>query len=221
MVSMTFRGMQLLARLWPTGCDVPPLPPQKAEGAVLLEVMPGAVLRALAFLSRTTRTAHVGWSCGRLSWRSCPGAPPSRCAILSSSRTNAWEATTAWTPWQPPSPPLCGPRTPACFAFPRARDPAVPARPCRRSCLSKAGCTHPPVLGTAPREPRRARPSQRRTPKRLLRPPEAVKLVRGPRRRTSEPDWRPEPGPRRRTGAVCRPGLGEHHNEPEGGTLCR
>ena len=47
MVPMTFRGMQMLSRLWPAGCDVPPLPAQDAEGAVLLEVMPGAVLRAL------------------------------------------------------------------------------------------------------------------------------------------------------------------------------
>lgn len=47
MVPMTFRGMQMLARLWPAGCDVPPLPPQEASKGVLLEVMPGAVLRAL------------------------------------------------------------------------------------------------------------------------------------------------------------------------------
>ena len=37
----------MLARLWPAGCDVPPLPSQHAGKAVLLEVMPGAVLRAL------------------------------------------------------------------------------------------------------------------------------------------------------------------------------
>ena len=47
MVPMTFRGMQMLAGLWPAGCDVPPLPSQGAGGAVLLEVMPGAVLKAL------------------------------------------------------------------------------------------------------------------------------------------------------------------------------
>jgi hypothetical protein len=47
MVPMTFRGMQMLARLWPAGCDVPPLPSQNAGKAVLLEVMPGAVLRSL------------------------------------------------------------------------------------------------------------------------------------------------------------------------------
>ncbi len=47
MVPMTFRGMQMLARLWSVGCDVPPLPTQNAGKAVLLEVMPGAVLRSL------------------------------------------------------------------------------------------------------------------------------------------------------------------------------
>jgi hypothetical protein len=47
MVPMTFRGMQMLARLWTAGCDVPPLPSQNAGKAVLLEVMPGAVLRSL------------------------------------------------------------------------------------------------------------------------------------------------------------------------------
>ena len=44
MVPMTFRGMQMLARLWPAGCDVPPLPSQNAGKAVLLEVMTGACL---------------------------------------------------------------------------------------------------------------------------------------------------------------------------------
>ena len=47
MVPMTFRGMQMLARLWPAGCDVPPLPSQNAGKTVLLEVMPGAILRSL------------------------------------------------------------------------------------------------------------------------------------------------------------------------------
>ena len=47
MVPMTFRGMQMLAQLWPSGCDVPPLPPQNSGKTVLLEVMPGAVLRSL------------------------------------------------------------------------------------------------------------------------------------------------------------------------------
>ena len=47
MVPMTFRGMQMLNRLWGAGCDVPPLPSQNVGKAVLLEAMPGAALRAL------------------------------------------------------------------------------------------------------------------------------------------------------------------------------
>ena len=54
MLPMTFRGMQMLDRLWrgETGnpVTVPPLPERSREGAnetVLLEVMPGAVLRRL------------------------------------------------------------------------------------------------------------------------------------------------------------------------------
>ena len=46
MVPMTFRGMQMLDRLWAAGCAVPPLPPSPEEGVVLLEAMPGAALRA-------------------------------------------------------------------------------------------------------------------------------------------------------------------------------
>jgi hypothetical protein len=46
MVPMTFRGMQMLARLWETGCRVPPLPDEGRTGPVLLESMPGAALRA-------------------------------------------------------------------------------------------------------------------------------------------------------------------------------
>ena len=46
MLPMTFRGMQMLARLWPLGFDVPPLPPRNLGKPVLLEVMPGAVLRS-------------------------------------------------------------------------------------------------------------------------------------------------------------------------------
>jgi predicted nuclease with RNAse H fold len=46
MVPMTFRGMQMLARLGPAGCDVPPLAPQGRGKALLLEAMPGAALRA-------------------------------------------------------------------------------------------------------------------------------------------------------------------------------
>ena len=46
MVPMTFRGMQMLAGLWKSGCRVPPLPDQGRAGPVLLESMPGAALRA-------------------------------------------------------------------------------------------------------------------------------------------------------------------------------
>jgi hypothetical protein len=46
MVPMTFRGMQMLAGLWKTGCRVPPLPDEGRAGPVLLESMPGAALRA-------------------------------------------------------------------------------------------------------------------------------------------------------------------------------
>ena len=46
MVPMTFRGMQMLAGLWKSGCRVPPLPEQGRSGPALLESMPGAALRA-------------------------------------------------------------------------------------------------------------------------------------------------------------------------------
>jgi hypothetical protein len=46
MVPMTFRGMQMLARLGPAGCVVPPLTPPAVGKALLLEAMPGAALRA-------------------------------------------------------------------------------------------------------------------------------------------------------------------------------
>ncbi len=46
MVPMTFRGMQMLAGLWRSGCRVPPLPDEGRTGPVLLESMPGAALRA-------------------------------------------------------------------------------------------------------------------------------------------------------------------------------
>ncbi|MDA0263948.1 MAG: DUF429 domain-containing protein [Chloroflexi bacterium] len=47
MVPMTFRGMQMLHRLWQAGCRVPPLPGDDSrEGPLLLESMPGAALRA-------------------------------------------------------------------------------------------------------------------------------------------------------------------------------
>ena len=46
MVPMTFRGMQMLAGLWESGCRVPPLPNEGRNGPILLESMPGAALRA-------------------------------------------------------------------------------------------------------------------------------------------------------------------------------
>jgi hypothetical protein len=46
MVPMTFRGMQMLHRLWGEGCRVPPLQDQGRSGPVLLESMPGAVINS-------------------------------------------------------------------------------------------------------------------------------------------------------------------------------
>lgn len=52
MIPMTFRGMQLLHRLWTledANFRVPPLEPNERNGTVLLEVMPGAALQAFGF----------------------------------------------------------------------------------------------------------------------------------------------------------------------------
>ena len=46
MVNMTFRGMRMLHGLRKAGCRVPPLDDDGCNGATLLEVMPGSVLRA-------------------------------------------------------------------------------------------------------------------------------------------------------------------------------
>ena len=46
MVPMTFYGMQMLAGLWESGFNVPPMPEQNSDAPILLEVMPGAVLRS-------------------------------------------------------------------------------------------------------------------------------------------------------------------------------
>ena len=46
MVPMTFRGMQMLHRLWAAGCAIPPLASPSCDAMVLLEAMPGAALRA-------------------------------------------------------------------------------------------------------------------------------------------------------------------------------
>ena len=45
MVNMTFRGMQMLHSLRKAGCRVPPLNDDGCNGATLLEVMPGSVLK--------------------------------------------------------------------------------------------------------------------------------------------------------------------------------
>jgi predicted nuclease with RNAse H fold len=47
LLPMTFYGMRMLARLWEAGCVVPPLAPPDRGRTTLLEVMPGAALRAL------------------------------------------------------------------------------------------------------------------------------------------------------------------------------
>ena len=46
MVNMTFKGMQMLHTLRQAGCRVPPLDDDECNGATLLEVMPGAALKA-------------------------------------------------------------------------------------------------------------------------------------------------------------------------------
>ena len=47
MVNMTYKGMQLLHSLRQEGCRIPPLDDAESTGATLLEVMPGAALKAL------------------------------------------------------------------------------------------------------------------------------------------------------------------------------
>ena len=46
MIKMTFRGMQMLHTLRQEGCRVPPLDDGECNGATLVEVFPGAALRA-------------------------------------------------------------------------------------------------------------------------------------------------------------------------------
>lgn len=46
MVNMTFKGMQMLHSLRKAGCRVPPLDDDGCNGPTLVEVMPGAVLKA-------------------------------------------------------------------------------------------------------------------------------------------------------------------------------
>lgn len=47
MVPMTFRGMQMLARMWSSSFAVPPLESPAGAQTTLLEAMPGATLKAL------------------------------------------------------------------------------------------------------------------------------------------------------------------------------
>ncbi len=58
MVPMTFRGMQMLHRLWDAGCRVPPLDDAGRHGPVLLESMPGAVINSLGL-------PHKGYKNGK------------------------------------------------------------------------------------------------------------------------------------------------------------
>lgn len=62
MVPMTFRGMQMLHRLWPLGCEVPPLPRKESRGRpdapLLLEAMPGAALKALGLPCKGYKTGR-------------------------------------------------------------------------------------------------------------------------------------------------------------------
>ena len=58
MVPMTFRGMQMLHRLWQAGCRVPPLDDTGQDGPLLLESMPGAVINALGL-------PHKGYKNGK------------------------------------------------------------------------------------------------------------------------------------------------------------
>ena len=75
MVPMTFRGMQMLHNLWQVGCRVPPLPDEDRTGPVLLESMPGAVLRAF-------RLPFKGYKKGR-------SAPELRAQILDGLANNS------------------------------------------------------------------------------------------------------------------------------------
>ena len=59
MVPMTFQGMRLLNKLWTqTNCQVPPLGVEGHDGAVLLEVMPGAALEAYGLPDKGYKGGH-------------------------------------------------------------------------------------------------------------------------------------------------------------------
>jgi hypothetical protein len=65
MVPMTFRGMQMLHRLWQTGCVVPPLPALDETPTVLLEAMPGAALRAFGLPYKGYKKGTRAWQLRR------------------------------------------------------------------------------------------------------------------------------------------------------------
>ena len=151
LVPMTFRGTQMLDRLWGAGCSVPPLaapaPARSHERTVLLEAMPGAALKALRLPYKGYKKGSGGSSCGSRSWRGCRSAYPSRYGTWASFKTAACRATTAWTPSWPPSPRLFGPRT----RPPSGAHRLKVARISTRWCCWRAGCTHRSICRPAPR----------------------------------------------------------------------
>ena len=68
MVPMTFRGMQLLDRLWQTSCSVPPLDAANRDGPVLLEAMPGAALRTFGLPFKGYKNGNNASNLRRVIW---------------------------------------------------------------------------------------------------------------------------------------------------------
>ena len=58
MLQMTFHGMKMLHNLWKEGCRVPPLSHQTHKGQILLETMPGVLLRSFALPARNYKTEN-------------------------------------------------------------------------------------------------------------------------------------------------------------------
>lgn len=58
MLKMTFEGMRMLHGLWEKGCRVPPLPDEGRSGPVLLETMPGVLLRGLGLSAENYKTRN-------------------------------------------------------------------------------------------------------------------------------------------------------------------
>ena len=70
MIPMTFYGMQMLHTLWAeTGCHVPPLDCAGHNGPVLLEVMPGAALKARCLPHKEYKNNKGGNPCRNLEKR--------------------------------------------------------------------------------------------------------------------------------------------------------